>query len=275
LLVLRKRKLYKIFDDLFTSSHILATKKGLFKVETEPALDIQLLMKGEFFGISRTDTTLAIFEKVSSNSGKIYVLDRSSRTISVINDLSPGIHQIRYHQNDLYVTDTYDNSIKVFDKQLLRIGNFYPNGVSTQKYDKNYAHLNSISFRNELIYLMAHNSTKRTGRKSEILICDLKFEVIKRISTGYENCHDIVWIDNKIVFCATMQRAVIKDNRALYTGALLSRGLKVYKNQLLIGGSEVGDRRSRRRLKGSLTLLDLNSTIHEVIETPGMVQDIC
>ncbi|MCA9136334.1 MAG: hypothetical protein KDB00_06240 [Planctomycetales bacterium] len=243
---------------------------------------MRLLLDGQFFGISQLDDAWYVFQRLSCWSGRIIRFTLSSEgmvdAMQVITRISPGCHQIDFLGRTLYITDTYNNRLLVYEqsgRRWNRISEHFPGGRLDRGRDSaNYAHMNSIWRSDDGIWLMFHNETKKTGRNSELICVDSNHDVIERLSTNASNSHNLVRLDGRFLYCDSLRGALVHGDEIVYQGQLFTRGLAVTDNLVVVGQSQYGAREKRDQLGGSIAILDRNFKLLQQIETPGMVQDI-
>ncbi len=241
-----------------------------------------LLISGEFFGITNFKKNKWLVFQKTSKTGRIIELEIiEEKVISIttkIDNISKGCHQILYNNEGLFITDTYNNGIlhyKFIKEKFVLFNSFYPNGsLINGRRSKNYSHINSIYKYKDFFILLFHNETTKTKKNSQIAITNNKFKIIKLIETKAGSAHDIYILNNKHLYCNTMQKTLILDNSIVYKANMLTRGLAVNNKYIVVGGSEYGKRELRNNLKGEIYILDLQFQLISTVTLQGMVQDI-
>ncbi len=270
------------YDDqhLKQSKFLVSTKKGFLLLADG---QIRHLLAGQFFGISALEQSWYVFQRMSYRSGRVvrFTLtgDGMSDCKQVITKLSPGCHQIDFLDAQLYIMDTYNNRLLVFDRNGSRwsqTAEYYPGGtLSDGRKSPNYAHMNSLWRSGDGdIWLMFHNETLKTGNHSEIVRLDANHEIAQRITTDASNAHNVVSIDGKFLYCDSLASTVVHGDQVVYRSEYFTRGLAVTDDLVLVGHSQYGARELRDELGGSIAVLDRHFNLLQVIPTPGMVQDI-
>ena len=258
------------------TSHLVATKSGLFLINTT---SWQKVMAGEFYGIALRGGTAHVFQSINSK-GRILRLRLDGHRIRsagvVIRGLSSGCHQIDHDENDLLVTDTYNNRVLRFDGQYRQIGEYYPIGrLDNGRTSANYGHINSVAAHNGGFSLVAHNETKKTGRNSQVLKCDAEFNVIRTIDLDAGAAHNIAFLDDGYLVCDSLGNRVIdQDNCPVIKVDQFTRGLSVESNQIVLGGSMYASREQRRDVRGSVYFFDREYHPLATLPLPAMVQEI-
>lgn len=185
-----------------------------------------------------------------------------------IEGLSYAVHQIDFVNDDLLLTDTYHNSFRVFrdiaDKSLCRPDDalriLTPRGLVASRKDKNYCHINSIYCDSNKIYILAHNNTFKTGRKSEIFIYDLDYNKIDIWPTPYSSAHNFYRGDMELI-CDSESGTLMKNNEVAFEcdDKSFTRGLSVSDDYIIVGSSGISPvREDRQYLDGNIYILDIN-----------------
>lgn len=263
---------------LKSKKYIIATKNGLYLFDNDR--DYKLL-NGRFYGIAKYNDIIYVFERVGDLKGRILKLtfdkkyNFDKKVDVVIDDLSPGCHQIDIFDEYLYITDTYNNRILKYNIYDMSFKEFYPLGkLENGRGSENYAHINSIYKHKEHFYLMCHNETTKTDNESEILRTDNYFNIIEIINTSSVNAHNILIYDDKIYHCDSMNKQLKSENEVVFEGDYFTRGLSYDGELFIVGGSEYAKRSERTKVNGYIYVLNDNLNLLDNFEVPGMVQEI-
>lgn len=254
---------------------IIATKNGLYILENN---HLYKILNGEYYGITLYGNNTYIFEKIN-NKGRIIAFKKSicvkQKYEIFIDDISPGCHQIDFIDNYLFITDTYNNRLLKYNLDGDKINEYYPLGkLSNSRESHNYSHINSIYGFRESIYILCHNESKKTGKKSEIIKLNNKMKVIKKIKIDALSAHNCVIYDDKILVCDSLNKRLIYDNIEVLKCNLFTRGLSVFNDLIFVGGSEYANRDKREFAKGAIFVLDNNFNLIDKVKMPAMVQEI-
>ena len=205
-----------------------------------------------------------------------------------IHGLSKGIHQIDFIDDDLYVINTYNNSILIykniaskknifwseFDEQI------FPNGeLKYGRESSNYNHFNSLYKFNEDLLVVAHNETYKTRKKSEIFQLDINSYKTKNISEiDGSSCHNIFKDDIREIICKSLESTLTINNKDYFiSNDILTRGLAITNKYILVGGSDFAFKRELRNhtngyvyiFNNSMDLIESikinNTQIHELL----------
>ncbi len=253
-------------------SFIFSIKKGILLY-----IDGRLhcLLEGfESYGITYDkDSTFYVFLKTGMHGHIARFKIRLCKLVDyqiVIWGLSRGVHQIDIHGNSLYIVDTYNNRILQIDNYnevvntywKLVSKEYYPNGkLRDGRKSNNYNHFNSIFFHKKDIYLIAHNETYKTSRKSELYVVDDNFNVLDIYELSGSNCHNFYKNSNEQIFCSSLEGAVVKNNSYLLQDGGFTRGLAVSEDGYLVGGSPVQiNRLDRSKGDAVINYIDRKST---------------
>lgn len=258
-------------DGNFLGKHFLIGTKGqgllLHKQNGEV---IQLLKGVDVYGITKRGTDYYCFITKNKFFGEIVKFslegDKITNSKIVIFGLSKGIHQIDFiEENTLMVTDTYNNRILTYDlsstNKMINWRKYkkclFPNGkLSIVKGRKsiNYSHINSLYKHKNSIYLIAHNESFKTKKKSELFtITDEKID--KKEIQG-ESCHNFV-IDGKgnELFCDSLNYKLVINNNEKMDFGYFTRGISCCDDFYLVGGSAIEKVREKRGEAGSAIFL--------------------
>ena len=174
---------------------------------------------------------------------------------TVLYGLSKGVHQIDIYKDDMFITDTYNNRIIKLPRYKNVVNKYWRSNSESYsvngklrigRFSKNYSHINSLWINKGLMYLVAHNETKKTGKKSELIILSVKaMEEIDREFLKGGNCHNI-FIKNGINYCSSLESGVFFDNYFFkLTG--FTRGVAYTESDgLIIGSSSLSFSRDHR-----------------------------
>lgn len=253
----------RIFNEFLTDEKrvnikfLIATQsQGLLLYDN--GLITKLFQEKGFYGITKFDDYFYAFYKTGMHGNIISFKITNNKANEIktrIQGLSRGIHQIDFINNDLYLTNTYDNSILVYNnlhnREKLYWKNYnqiiYPNGkLNNGRNSSNYNHFNSLfKFKNHL-YLIAHNETKKTKKLSEIYTIDSLNNKIKSQIDG-SNCHNI-YIDNKTqIYCKSLEGILsINNEDKIQHKNIFTRGLSITNKYIILGGSDIQANRDKR-----------------------------
>tara|TARA_Y100001954_G_scaffold234286_1_gene289448 strand:+ start:836 stop:1894 length:1059 start_codon:yes stop_codon:yes gene_type:complete len=250
---------------------ISTQKKGLLLYNRGEI--IQLFKKKGFYGLTKHKKNYYAFHITGFHGNIISFALKDKKAIKpyvVIRGLSKGIHQIDFIDDDLYVTNTYDNSIliynKIYNKKNIHWKNYdniiYPNGkLSNGRFSSNYNHFNSIFRYKKFIYLFAHNETMKSSRNSEIYKLDKNnFNIIEIKKTAGSNGHNIYIDENQILFCKSIEGTLASEKKDILKHKnIFTRGLSVSNKYLILGGSEIAhNRNDRGSSSGYVYIYNLN-----------------
>jgi hypothetical protein len=252
----------------------VATKAGLFLCTPHSS---RRVMDGHFYGMTFAGRTLLIFEALPRiRRGRVIAIDDMGRCSIILRGLSHGCHQIEFWNGSLYVVDSYNNRILRFAGGDWRpTGTFHPLGrLDRGRASANYAHMNSLLFRGGRAFIICHNETQKTGRVSEILICDLEFNILERRALEAGNAHNIAFLDGMPVICDSAGGTVTDGRRCYAKYACFTRGLAIAPDMIAVGESEYGNREKRPELSGWIDFHRRDWSLIARLPLPGMVQEI-
>ncbi len=250
----------------------------------------KLFKEKGFYGITKLSNKFYAFHKTGMHGNIISFKLKNNKAIEnkiIIKGLSRGIHQIDFINDDLYVTNTYDNSILVYkdakDRENIYWKRFddiiYPNGkLKNGRFSKNYNHFNSIfKYKNDL-HIIAHNETKKTNRKSEIYtIKNFKTKNITKQKINGSNCHNIYINQNQKIYCKSLEGILsINDKDVISHKDIFTRGLSVCDKYIILGGSDIQlNREKRDKTKGYIYIYNLELKLLQKISIQNtQIQEI-
>lgn len=250
--------------DLAGFEHIVATRHGLFAVNHRERRPIAF---GLFYGLTVSGDTIYAFEacdepRARTRRGRIIRLFRDGDTIAdadiFATGLDNGCHQIDFIHGHLCVADTYNQ----------RIVRFAADGAAdllqpvscgeAHDWDTGFAHINSLIARGDEIMLMLHNGADRTGRPSEIAVCDSTWRLIRRAPIAGMGCHNFAVLeDGTLLSCGSSDGELIGTNGVkVKICDMMTRGLSVDSTQIVVGGSTFSERDLRDQAGGAIHFLD-------------------
>lgn len=221
------------------------------------------ILRGRFYGISRRGDRWYAYKYETQRFGRIISFRLAGlQCVEVKDELCqlPGeVHQIDWAGSCLYVTDTQHNCVRRYayrGSQLVCIDRCYPNGtLAFGRRSPNYAHINSVFCDGDRLFIVYHNETKKTGRKSQVAILDLDLRLQNVVSLDAGCAHNVLPIESDIAFCDSMNGAVRLGSRSLSLG-LYTRGLAKSGSVLFVGGSDFAARAQRGQSTGHVFTWD-------------------
>ena len=240
-------------------------------------------MFGSYYGMSYLNGRWYAYNRYSrhKNNSRIISfcvgLDKESINPKIeFRGLPSGCHQIDFIDNLLYITDSYNNRIIVFDPRIGKIiNNYFPAGeLHNGRKSSNYVHCNSIFNDNGKFHLVFHNETKKTGKKSEIVSADDDFCIISRHKTSAGNVHNIYRSNERTIYCNSHSGTLVVDDEEVFRCKYFTRGLSLSKDTVVVGGSEFADRKNRETSRGAVFFLDIGYDLIFEIQMPAPVFEI-
>lgn len=262
------------------------------------------LLRGSCYGLTCHDGWWYAFQQLGSY-GRIarFRLEggRPSRLSTVLTGLNYGIHQIDFIDGALVLVDTLKDRLLVYeDAPRLRQVSWrrwsqqvYPAGVRTvrdYRWDrlrggrdaKACWHFNSVFATGGTVYLVAHNRSVLSGRRSQLFVLDGEFRVREVRELGAADVHNF-WTDGvREMFCASARgalRGAAGAGAGLVAGAGPSagvalggylRGLSVGGDFVLVGSSRLAaGRQAREAGDGLVHVLDAGLAAVGQVRMPG------
>lgn len=256
---------------------LIATKRGLFSYSHDGITE--LIGDKGFYGVTYKEDRVYAFHQTGLHGRIIsFQIDENKviNTKIIIYGLSKGVHQIDIIGDDLYVVNTYQNSILVFYK-VKKISSIhwkkydeiiYPNKkIKNGRKSINYSHFNSIYKFENITYLVAHNETRKTQQNSQIYCLNDRRDVVQKIDMHGSNCHNIFVNKEYEMYCKSLEsRVTVNKKDIIKYENILTRGLSVSRKYIIIGGSDIEfDRFTRNHTNGHIFLYDQDVNLKQRI----------
>ena len=253
---------------------IITTNRGVRLIDTESwEENILVERKCCFYGVSWYKDHIYVVKDFQSKQPKICVLDEWFDEVGVL-DMGNHLkkpHQIVVNNDKLWVADAgkdalveYDfKSGAVSDHALPDTGGNFGSPLS-----KN--HFNSLTFKDELLYVCAHNGTA----PSTILILDRYLNEVNRFNMGSKT-HNIA-LNKGITICNSADGTIEHGEKVYYKINGFTRGLAQTDEEIIFGVS-VPAKRNRRSngVKGArIGIIKNGSTKVSEMEGCSQVYDI-
>jgi hypothetical protein len=251
--------------DLGLFTHVVASREGLYAINRETHLK---LADGQFFGLTVRGSSLFCFQahdfvSSRSNRGRIIEISMADGFLFSAKVRSKGFdngcHQIDFIGEDLFVVDTYNQRILKLDRDF-RIREFlFPiSPAPRDAWDEGYAHLNSIVCHEGEIFLLKSNGGLKTGRLSEVLRCDSELHVKETFTLPGLLCHNLVFLeDGTLLSCGSAEGTIVsREGVVARIGEMMTRGLSIDFDVLVVGDSFFATRHQRRYVPGSVFFYD-------------------
>jgi len=274
-------RLYPV--DLTPFSHFVASREGLYAVGREGSAKVA---DGQFYGLTVRGSSVFLFganDTVWSRSrrGRILKLQlagggvRSARVWA--KGLDNGCHQIDFIAGDLHVVDTYNQAIlRLGADGSKRTVHFPIPPAGRDRWDEGYAHVNSIVAHGGELFLLKANGGTKTGKRSEVVRCTAELEPIETFSVPGLMCHNIVFLeDGEMLVCGSMEGTIVNRHKVvLRVGEMLTRGLSVDAETLVVGDSMFSTRHERRFVPGNVYFYDRDYRLQAQLAVPAAPTEI-
>ena len=244
---------YDYEGDISDLSLIFSTSKGICIMDTRQNI-ARMIMKGHSYGITRFEDKWIVQRTLNRRStvpknrrvSNILCLKIKNNIVEEIQSLIIGlpseIHQIDNINNTLFIPFTGYPKVLFYSIKNLK---FYLPGTlfTARSYfysGGNLSHLNSIFKKGNLVYVIAHNQTAHTGKKSQLIVHDLRTGLKKIKNLNAHSAHNI-YADSsdKLMFCDSNARKLIYNNRVIFKTNKLLRGLSLTQEKIFVGGSDI------------------------------------
>lgn len=279
-LAYERREVRLVSRDLSGCDHLVASRRGLFAVNPR---EHRLIAHGLFFGLTIDGNDIFAFEacdrpRAASNRGRIVRLSRDGdRIISaeiIAEGLDNGCHQIDLIGETLFVADTYC-------QRIIAVG---PDGA-TREYEPlpplvkrgwapHYAHMNSLIASGEQRLILLHNGAEASP--SEVALLDADWRIVERRPLAGRGCHNFAILeDGSLLSCGSAAGELIgSDGLRVKVSELMTRGLSVGKDTIVVGGSAFSERDRRDELPGAIYFLDRDYRTLATLPMPGPPTEI-
>jgi len=261
------------------SPFLFTAKQGLFLYENNK---VSKLFSNRCFGLTKLKGQFIFSSSPHQYKKPTMLFSWSNKNKKVVlrNILScADVHQVDCYFNDLFVTDSRNNRLVVLNGHRKQI--IYPNGKLIDCIDSdNYAHFNSIFVNMDYIYLMAHNHTTKTGRKSSIYKLDRNtYQIVSIYNTPAADAHDLIVNDGKYIYCDSSNgHLMVNDKSILHLQNYFLRGIGYNKENILIGLSEIATREDRNHAKSIINIYNYNFELSSQLIFPtgvNQIYDLC
>ncbi len=263
---------------------LVASPQGVFAVSKEAA---KTVIFGRFFGICRHESSLYLFETCGSRGGtdqmgrivRLRLSDgRLARPEVLATGLDDNCHQLAVIDGYLCVVDTANQAILRYalDGRPVDVKRPFPPARPDDRSGA-YLHLNAIAKVGDRIGLMLHNGRALPEKMSELAWLDGDWSVLERLSLPGYSCHDIVEDERGVLWhSASMSGEIMSSQgaRALITGEMMTRGISITPDAVIVGMSTFGPRHVRDKLRGAVVILDRNLNRLTEITLIGAPTDI-
>lgn len=263
-----------------TSRVLVTTSHALLEVDVENGrLITRHSGDGLYYGITQNDNNIFVAARgrlVSSDTppederGHIKIFSRALVELGRLESPFPlrDLHQIYWDNGRLLATCSYENLIAIYERG--RWSRWYPLG-QPQKAPMDVNHFNTISRFPEGLCLVAHNH----GDSQIFVFNDDETSVVDVISLGKQS-HNIWNIDGQWFTCSSGEGRILGTKGfELETGGF-PRGVLFYGAYVLVGISELSERKHRDFTDGCILVFDRDWNYLKTIELPrqGLVLDI-
>jgi len=277
------RTIRLVRHDLTGMSHLVASRRGLFAVNETRHVRIA---HGSFFGLTLRGDSIFAFEAcdlagLPTRRGRIIRLDRVGNRIAearvLVDGLDNGCHQIDFIDGHLTVLDTQNQRVLRFGAGEAGYETLYPlPRMEKRAWSRGYAHVNSLLQVRNRILLLLHNGFAYTGKPSEVMLVDLDWKEIDRQPLPGHDCHNLVVLeDGRLISCGSTAGEIIGfDGAIAKIGTMMTRGLSVGSDVIVIGSSKFSARADRHRTPGTVTFLDRAFQPLSTFELPAAPTEI-
>ena len=262
-------------------SKTAATRHGLFAVGRD---GFRLIAYGLFYGLTVVADAIYAFEAAgrphhATFRGRIVRFDREGDAIVgaevIATGLDNGCHQIDVVRGELLVLDTYNQKIVAMD--MSGAGKRLEDPLPLQEGDPgSYRHVNSLLQHGDRTLLLLHNGANDEERRSELATFDADWNLLECAELDGHCCHSLALLeDGTLLSCGSLASELIGSNGVkVKLGDMMTRGLSVDAEQILVGGSTFASRDKRDDVSGAIYFLDRDYTLTGTLAMPAPVMEI-
>jgi len=193
----------------------------------------------------------------------------------VVSGLPRGIHQIDILDEELFIADAFLSRIFVYSLQGRLLRSASPGGKITKK-NKPVTdfHFNSLYVTKDVVYLLAHNGTRKQEKNSQIFILNRKtLKILDIVELPAFKAHNIIPIENHFLYCDSQRGTVnLGESILLPKRDYFLRGLALTKQHLIVGGSDRLKRIHRSSGNAAIYILTHEGEIKQEIVLKKMGQ---
>jgi len=256
-------------------SIIFSTSKGVFILDTIQNICKQIL-KGKFYGITKHNDFF-FFARLGTNGKREFptnnriseicyskIIDYKITNLKIaLFGIPAEIHQIENLSGNLIFPHTGYNQILSIpftdiykSNKPLKITSCSSIELKLNK----FSHLNSIFYKNDKLYLIAHNYTMKTNKLSDLIIFNTQTNKQEVINLNAHSAHNIyINEQNEQIYCDSNNRRLIKNNKVIFESDKLLRGLSVTEKNIFVGGSDINFD-DYKRFSGNPSIYILNKS---------------
>lgn len=252
--------------DLRACSWLVATHRGVFGVSQGRVFTV---LHGWYFGICRHDKHIYLFENCglrdrSADLGRIVRIELADGRLAdaavLVTGLHTNCHQIRVIDGLLCVVDTANQAIRRYTLggERVDVREPFPVAPPTDRTGA-YLHINGIARLGSHVALMLHNGKALPEKSSELALLDEQWNPLERHSLAGRWCHDIVEDEDGVIWHCGSEAGELLNSKGLkfpVSQTLLTRGLAVTRERIVVGVSTFGPRQQRDSLAGGLVVFD-------------------
>jgi hypothetical protein len=270
--------------DLAGYTWLVASHRGVFAVAEDR---VCTALHGWFFGICAHENQFYLFENCglrdrAANLGRIVRIDLQGDTLAnpqvLVTGLDANCHQLRVIDGLLCLVDTANQAIRRYTLagDLVDIKRpFAPANPDDQS--GAYLHLNTVARIGSRIAVMRHNGKARPEKASELAWLDDAWQPVSIHPLAGRWCHDIVADERGTIWhCGSQAGELLgSDGRTIsITTEMLTRGLSMSAERVIVGISTFGTRKERDVLPGGVVILDRAFNRIAELELSGPPTDI-
>ncbi len=262
-----ERNIVRIAEpDMTPYTWLVASHRAVFAVAEDR---VCTALHGWFFGICRHENQFYLFENCgmrdrSVDLGRIIRIDlvegRLTNPVVLVTGLHTNCHQVRVIDGLLCVVDTSNQAIRRYTLagDLVDVKHPFPVASSNARTGM-YLHLNGVAKIGSRIAIMRHNGQVLPVRNSELAWLDSDWNPLSIHPLDGQCCHDIVADEAGVIWhCGSSAGEILLSDgrRITVSDDMMTRGLTVSADRIIVGVSSFGRRQIRDSLPGAVVILD-------------------
>lgn len=271
-------------SDLTAYTWLVASHSGVFAVAKDR---VCTAIHGWFFGICRHENQFYLYENCGLRDRSVYlgrivridlINGRLANPTVLVTGLHTNCHQVRVIDGLLCVVDTANQAIRRYtlDGELVDVKHPFPVARSNSRTGK-YLHLNSVAKIGSRIAVMRHNGKALPEKASELAWLDADWNLLSLHPLDGQWCHDIVEDEHGVLWhCGSKAGQLLASDgrKVAISDDMLTRGLAIGDDRIIVGISSFGPRETRHALLGGVVILDRAFNRIADIELDGPPTDI-
>lgn len=234
-------------------SIIFSTATGVYLLDTVKGWSKKIL-SGKFYGITRHHQHWFFCrsnnhgprgwvenERISDICHLLWEESKFSYVHVALYGIPKEVHQIDIIDNNLVFPHTDYNHIVFFSLEAVLKGSLFFGEASFNSIELDLeptSHLNSVFCEQKKLYVIAHNFTMKTEKRSDLIEYDLEQKTYTVSPLNAHSAHN-VYKNDELIYCDSNQKLLIQNGLPLFQSEKFLRGLSISDDAIFVGGSDV------------------------------------